>query len=442
MFLWKRYQRSARTRRKGKAASDFDLVRHGYGDADDQSALPSDKKGGSAAGGGSSLDWMKAVRKSSLKENNATAAGDADRPTSGSKKSASADHMKEASNSSSSRFKLPKFTDAHRFSASTAALAIPIPKNATAPAAGPSNAFSNSNSNGNSNSSIKNTSKTSTNTPSSSLPAAATTTAAASSASASQVRSYHGPPPRFTGGSSTWREPSTRGVLCRAVFSHKPDEFDEMLMKRGDYVVTDMFFEDGWTLCHIIDPLKYKIPPKSTASAASAAAAAASSAASAASSAFARWRPKSSSKNSSTVNLATSAPASSFTPPPPPAPATPAPTASKKGKEVDPSVRSALAALLSHSTSSSSSSATAASAAAASSSSSSSSDPALSEEITQLYASLNQPRDQTKSGVVPWHCLVEIDPDDIRLMQQRHAEAQLLTMTHQQMANKFAFAYR
>ncbi|KAJ3164261.1 hypothetical protein HDU88_005573 [Geranomyces variabilis] len=414
MFLWKRYQRTARTRRKGKAASDFDLVRYGHGDVD-ENPLPGDKKSASTGG----LDWMKAVRKSSLKENNATAAGDADRPEN--RKSLSAENMKESGggSSSTSRFKLPKFSDSHRFSASTAALAIPIPKNATAPAAGPNNTsnFSTSNKNNNSKSN-------STSVPASSLPAATTTVA-------SQIRSYHGPPPRFTGGSSTWREPSTRGVLCRAVFSHKPDEFDELLMKRGDYVVTDMFFEDGWTLCHIVDPLKYKIPSKSAAAAAAAGGSASSTNGSAAASAFARWRPKSS-KNSSTVNLATSAPASSFMPPPAPA-SSATTTPSKKGKEVDPSYRSALAALMSHGSSSSS---------AAASASAAASDLALSEEITQLYASLNQPRDQTKSGVVPWHCLIEIDPDDIRLMQQRHAEAQLLTMTHQQMANKFAFAYR
>ncbi|TPX64744.1 hypothetical protein SpCBS45565_g05633 [Spizellomyces sp. 'palustris'] len=72
------------------------------------------------------------------------------------------------------------------------------------------------------------------------------------------VRTYTGPPPRFAGGSSTWRPPREAGILCKAVFSHKPEQADEMNLRRGDFVVVDAFFEDGWTLVHSQDPLKFK----------------------------------------------------------------------------------------------------------------------------------------------------------------------------------------
>lgn len=72
------------------------------------------------------------------------------------------------------------------------------------------------------------------------------------------VRTYNGPPPRCAGGSSTWQAPMETGILCRAIFAHKPEQDDEMELRRNDYVVVDMYFEDGWVMVRMQDPLKYK----------------------------------------------------------------------------------------------------------------------------------------------------------------------------------------
>ncbi|KAJ3001692.1 hypothetical protein HKX48_002762 [Thoreauomyces humboldtii] len=200
--------------------------------------------------------------------------------------------------------------------------------------------------------------------------------ASAIAASLGATRSYNGPPPRFTGGSSKWTAPSEKGVLCRAVFGHRPDEFDEMLMKRGDYVVIDMYFEDGWTLVHIIEPSKYRFPKKTKPATIST------------TNGFAaRWRPTRSSAKHASAGAAI-------------------------GKGKAPAAASRADVL----------------------------SPEASAELSELHASLDQPRDQTTSGMVPWHCLHEIPEEDVRAMQKQLAEAELITMTHAQMAARFGYS--
>ncbi|KAI8815666.1 uncharacterized protein EV422DRAFT_347871 [Fimicolochytrium jonesii] len=97
---------------------------------------------------------------------------------------------------------------------------------------------------------------TTTTTPAPPVPALPTRTA--TEAHLAAMLSYRGPPPRFTGGSSNWSAPTDEGVLCRAVFAHKPDEDDEMILRRNDYVVVDAFYEDGWVLVHQQDPVTYR----------------------------------------------------------------------------------------------------------------------------------------------------------------------------------------
>ncbi|KAI8920368.1 hypothetical protein DFJ77DRAFT_507772 [Powellomyces hirtus] len=380
MFLWKRYQRSARTRRKGKAASELDLYHNGEHMEDGVPMQENKHK--------SVHDWMaKAVRKASFKDANSDHAST--HFSNESTKSVNSDGplLGKPDRDSIENGHVNGTTPLYAANGvSSAALAIPIPKNSAAPAAGP----------------LTSPASLPNGTAASSVPA--------SVAAQSLVRSYKGPPPRFTGGSSTWTAPTEKGVLCRAVFSHKPDEFDEMLLKRGDYVVVDLFFEDGWALVHIIQPLQYKFPLKPTNT---------QSTSSSSSSGFtARFRPKKHHQNhkdssSSSSTISSSLP-TNFNPP-----------SSKKGKEVDSAYRSTLNLLLPPA------------------STSSTNGTPETDEITLLHASLNQPRDQTKSGVVPWHCLVEIHPDEIRTLQQHLAEVQLMTMQHQQiLPNKFAFAYR
>ncbi|KAJ3274107.1 hypothetical protein HK104_004167 [Borealophlyctis nickersoniae] len=68
----------------------------------------------------------------------------------------------------------------------------------------------------------------------------------------------HGPPPRYTGGSSSWAPPAAPGTLCMCMFAHKPQEPDEMVLRRGEFVSIDKFYEDGWVLVHVEDVLKKK----------------------------------------------------------------------------------------------------------------------------------------------------------------------------------------
>ncbi|KAJ3183603.1 hypothetical protein HDU85_002032 [Gaertneriomyces sp. JEL0708] len=74
------------------------------------------------------------------------------------------------------------------------------------------------------------------------------------------VRTYAGPPPRFTGAPSTWQPPADPGILCKAAFRHTPVESDEMNLPRGEWVIVDSFYEDGWVKVHVQDPAKYKFP--------------------------------------------------------------------------------------------------------------------------------------------------------------------------------------
>ncbi|KAJ3037469.1 hypothetical protein HK097_003502 [Rhizophlyctis rosea] len=70
-----------------------------------------------------------------------------------------------------------------------------------------------------------------------------------------RIKLIYGPPPRNTGGSSTWLPPCEVGTLCRAVISHSPEEIDEMMLRRGELVRVEAFYEDGWVRVKLDDPL-------------------------------------------------------------------------------------------------------------------------------------------------------------------------------------------
>ncbi|KAJ3118703.1 hypothetical protein HDU96_010033 [Phlyctochytrium bullatum] len=56
----------------------------------------------------------------------------------------------------------------------------------------------------------------------------------------------HGPPDRDTGGSSRWAPPHPPGLRHIATTSHLPEMEDEVAVQRGETVVVERYFEDGW----------------------------------------------------------------------------------------------------------------------------------------------------------------------------------------------------
>ncbi|KAJ3109792.1 hypothetical protein HDU97_000022 [Phlyctochytrium planicorne] len=62
-------------------------------------------------------------------------------------------------------------------------------------------------------------------------------------------RAHTGPPDRHTGGSSSWSPPHPIGLRHLVSSSHVPEEKDELRVVRGEVLVVEKYFEDGWTLC-------------------------------------------------------------------------------------------------------------------------------------------------------------------------------------------------
>lgn len=60
------------------------------------------------------------------------------------------------------------------------------------------------------------------------------------------VTIIHGPPPRFTGGPSTWTSSATKGKRYKALVSHSKMLNDELGLRKGDLVIVEEVFEDGW----------------------------------------------------------------------------------------------------------------------------------------------------------------------------------------------------
>ncbi|KAJ3045076.1 hypothetical protein HDV00_011801 [Rhizophlyctis rosea] len=70
-----------------------------------------------------------------------------------------------------------------------------------------------------------------------------------------RIRLIYGPPPRHTGGSSAWEPPCEVGTMCKVLISHAPDEVDEMMIRRGELVRVEAFYEDGWVRVKLDDPM-------------------------------------------------------------------------------------------------------------------------------------------------------------------------------------------
>ncbi|RKO87943.1 hypothetical protein BDK51DRAFT_29699 [Blyttiomyces helicus] len=66
----------------------------------------------------------------------------------------------------------------------------------------------------------------------------------------------HGPPARFTGGSSSWSPPAAPGTLCRAHHTHTPHASDELELTRGAFVHLLASYEDGWVSVVLDDPAR------------------------------------------------------------------------------------------------------------------------------------------------------------------------------------------
>ncbi|KAJ1551428.1 hypothetical protein HK096_011290 [Nowakowskiella sp. JEL0078] len=61
-----------------------------------------------------------------------------------------------------------------------------------------------------------------------------------------RITMLSGPPPRGTGGSSTWKPPASAGRRFKVMVSFKPTDPDEMAVDRNDIVMIEEMFEDGW----------------------------------------------------------------------------------------------------------------------------------------------------------------------------------------------------
>ncbi|KAI9360398.1 hypothetical protein DFJ73DRAFT_78515 [Zopfochytrium polystomum] len=59
---------------------------------------------------------------------------------------------------------------------------------------------------------------------------------------------YSGTPERHVGGSSSWRPPQPVNQRHKVVFPHAADSPDEMRIVRGEVVIVQQYFEDGWVL--------------------------------------------------------------------------------------------------------------------------------------------------------------------------------------------------
>ncbi|KAJ3085956.1 hypothetical protein HK100_008871 [Physocladia obscura] len=74
-----------------------------------------------------------------------------------------------------------------------------------------------------------------------------------------QVKSYvmldsRGPPDRYTGGSSKWAPPVyLLNQKHRVLSAYTANEADELTLNRGEIVVVESVFEDGWAVVHKLD---------------------------------------------------------------------------------------------------------------------------------------------------------------------------------------------